>query len=1021
MNKNKGFPFLRGGVRRGLLLLLMLLPLCGFAQTLTQYEYWFDDDFAGRRIASLSGKEKDLTVTIDTYFLETGLHRLNLRVKQSDGKYSAITTSSFLKVVMGEAKWLEYWFDGDETNKKRIAGTAASDGNGYVFNSEVDISELSVGNHQLYYRAVSDNGLISTAVSVSPFLKLVTGEAKWLEYWFDGDRANKKRIAGTKASDGNGYVFNNELDVSGLDPGHHRLYYRAVSDNGLVSTSVSTSSVVVKLLAEQAQMASDAKISGYRISVDGKNVETRRFSNPQLYWDLDEPLDARKYTTGNHSVKVTFWNTAGSSVSVEQPFEVLAPVTPTITLTAEEKNGVVNFKFNSVPNDLEYGLIRVDANGAKHKVDGKKYSVYPTTMSASDNPPAGSYTYYVAMLYRDASGTREKVQSNKVAVNIAKPQTEVEAAQEYGYITGSIVCDKNTTWKGLTVEVSGDATESLKVKNGIFNLQKIPVGMTLTLAVEGDKVHDYETKTLTIKAGENNVTINGTLREEYYPSNLENDLALKSGTYLETIQKDVNGKKYHAVKFSVKNLSAQNKWKGIVRVKAVNIDSRNISHLLKTNIYEGRTEAELELDGLETADLEIVIDKLNLKKDSRIDFYLESDGRWEGFDEANETKPIELVGYTKSPIRMTMAKMEEDALTKWDDEAKEDFAYLMLGLGSLTDGLDYVVGDFSPYLPTMQEFVKKYGHTTDVKAGIKKMVEWLSGKTALEALNELNAFNVTSSGVSLTKTLKNIVLPKSSILQKFKKDVIVKSSDIAEANAILGAVVGIAKAVGGSNDTFERAMNCASALYTICADVSVPVASMFYTYSVVGKSLINKALQIQGATHDLHLAARLNGNKVFTGEQTGANANRQNTAVDFKIVVNKKKGKPIDFTKTDAQSQIKNIYVVAKGAMSSAEHYFKRIYMKDGLMLRYDGKNGTLQEGFVLSQFYLVIEWNNKRKTFIPMIEACDGVAIDFSNLNQTDTFENYKPATYTVTLTTATGEDKMADELYLGKDTNRK
>jgi|GEM_PF-6320279 len=1011
MNKNKGFPLSWRGVRGGLLLLLMLLPLCGFAQTLTQYEYWFDDDFAGRRIAGLSGKEKDVTASIDTYFLEAGLHRLSLRVKQSDGKYSAITSSPFLKLTTGEAQTLEYWFD-ERFDQRNTTSISASDAVQELNLDLRDDTKFPPGFHKLNMRVTIDGE--PSAVYSSVVLKLAAGSISKLEYWLDDDIANVKTIQGTESTEGGSYQFLGDLDLTDGTPGYHLLRCRAVSNSGKTTTAVTTVPIMVKL--KYGQNATDAKITSYKISVDGKTDEIRYLGNPQAAYSANHLLDASKYSKGKHMMKATFWNSAGASVSVEQQFEVLAPTAaPTITLTAEEKNGVVNLAFNSVPNDVKHFLVRKDVNGAIASVENKDYGVYPATVSFSDAPPAaGSYTYYVLMSYKDVSGSYKPLTSNEVTVNVTKTHTEVEAIKEYGYITGRIVSDKNSILKELMVNVSGDATKTLTAKNGIFNLQKIPVGMTLTLAVEGDNAHDYETKTLTIKAGENNVTINGTLREDYYPDNMEHDLCLDSR--VETLIKEEDGKRSHTVKFSVRNLSAHNKWKGKIRVQAINKDVPVIPIFVRTK-YEGKTQEELELDGLETARVEITIDELVLEKETNFKLYVYSDGRWVDFDEVNVEK---LVEYTRYPIETKMDKTEHN-YAKWNDEAREEFAYLMLGLGSLTDGLDYVVGDFSPYLPTMQEFVKKYGHTTDVKAGIKKVVEWLSGKTALEALNELNAFNVTSSGVSLTKTLKNIVLPKSSILQKFKKDVIVKSSDIAEANAILGAVVGIAKAVGGSNDTFERAMNCASVLYTICADVSVPVASMFYTYSVVGKSLINKALQIQGATHDLHLAARLNGNKVFTGEQTGANANRQNTAVDFKIVVKKKNGKPINFTKTDAQSQIKNIYVVAKGAMSSAEHYFKRIYMKDGLMLRYDGKNGTLQEGFVLSQFYLVIEWNNKRKTFIPMIEACDGVAIDFSNVNQTDTFENYKPATYTVTLTTATGEDKMADELYLGKDTNRK
>ena len=47
-------------------------------------------------------------------------------------------------------------------------------------------------------------------------------------------------------------------------------------------------------------------------------------------------------------------------------------------------------------------------------------------------------------------------------------------------------------------------------------------------------------------------------------------------------------------------------------------------------------------------------------------------------------------------------------------------------------------------------------------------------------------------------------------------------------------------------------------------------------------------------------------------------------------------------------------------------------------------------------------------------------IDIDGANLhNNLDNFEACKPVTYTVTLTTETGEDKMADEIYLGTNKN--
>ena len=227
-------------IKNLLLLLLLVLPSLLQAQTLTQFQYWFDDDYAARKTGTISGTETTISRSIDTESLEVGIHRFNIRVKQSDGKYSAVSTTVFQKVASGEPKWLEYWFDGNHANCKRIEGTPASDGNGYTFVNEFDVSELSIGKHQVSFRSVNNNGSYCSAVSTATFFKQVSGDAKWLEYWIDDDQASSRKIQGTPASDGNGYTFVNDLDMSSLPVGHHRLSLRAVSNNGLVSSAVTT-------------------------------------------------------------------------------------------------------------------------------------------------------------------------------------------------------------------------------------------------------------------------------------------------------------------------------------------------------------------------------------------------------------------------------------------------------------------------------------------------------------------------------------------------------------------------------------------------------------------------------------------------------------------------------------------------------------------------------------------------------------------------------------------------------------
>ena len=80
-----------------LICLLCLFPVWSQAQSLTQYEYWFDDNFSARKSAGLSGYEADIDVGIDASRLGNGLHKLSLRVQQSDGMYSPVTTHYFFK------------------------------------------------------------------------------------------------------------------------------------------------------------------------------------------------------------------------------------------------------------------------------------------------------------------------------------------------------------------------------------------------------------------------------------------------------------------------------------------------------------------------------------------------------------------------------------------------------------------------------------------------------------------------------------------------------------------------------------------------------------------------------------------------------------------------------------------------------------------------------------------------------------------------------------------------------------
>ena len=111
---------------RVLLVLLCLLPATIGAQSLNRFEYWFDDNYAGRRTGSLSGSDLVINRAIPTTGLDYGVHRFNLRVRRSDNMYSAVTSQLFLKLDRGTSNTVEYWFDDnfdeddDDINEEKL-------------------------------------------------------------------------------------------------------------------------------------------------------------------------------------------------------------------------------------------------------------------------------------------------------------------------------------------------------------------------------------------------------------------------------------------------------------------------------------------------------------------------------------------------------------------------------------------------------------------------------------------------------------------------------------------------------------------------------------------------------------------------------------------------------------------------------------------------------------------------------------------------------------------------------------
>ena len=359
---------------------------------LTRFEYWFDNDYKSRQSITLSKSETVVRDNLDTNQLDDGTHRLNYRVCRDDGSYSAVSSSTFvklskekkgylscwiddnrdktetldlastdddqllelnltdvspgyhrlniqvamagstlgtvyttgvMKLATAPANQLEYWFDNNMSGSKLLTGKRAEGGDaGFIYTEEIDMSSLEPGFHQLNLRPVSGLGENNGAVLSRPVMKVPSGEVNTLEYWFDGNRKDVRTLTGRQAEGGSmsgikGSIFTNELNLQGIEPGHHRLYYRGIGVDGKAATAVSVASVVVKVERpnqEQATMVS------YTLTLDDDIVVAQGTLTEAGETEFNYVLDTAGLTEATHTLTATFWNSFGESVIQETQF-----------------------------------------------------------------------------------------------------------------------------------------------------------------------------------------------------------------------------------------------------------------------------------------------------------------------------------------------------------------------------------------------------------------------------------------------------------------------------------------------------------------------------------------------------------------------------------------------------------------------------------------------------------------------------------------------------------------------------
>jgi hypothetical protein len=198
---------------------------------ITEYEYWFDNDYAGKvNLQTAPQQIAILDSTFNTNSLSVGLHSYHTRFRDDGGQWSSVVTEVFhkLPIVAANTRKIteyEYWFDNDYAAK---VTTNVAPQQIFTMNNGIDASALPVGLHYFHTRFRDDGKQWSSVVSevfhklnVSPSIpNLITD----YRYWYDMDNSNMFSVS--LPTPVNPYQLIRSINTCNLPSGDHRIHFQ---------------------------------------------------------------------------------------------------------------------------------------------------------------------------------------------------------------------------------------------------------------------------------------------------------------------------------------------------------------------------------------------------------------------------------------------------------------------------------------------------------------------------------------------------------------------------------------------------------------------------------------------------------------------------------------------------------------------------------------------------------------------------------------------------------------------------
>jgi gliding motility-associated-like protein len=341
-------------------------------QVINWGEYFFDHDPGkgnGTDLAITPGPVVDANVSIPISSVANGFHTLNIRLKDSNGKWSHFASRSFFIIppattIPASSAFvaMEYFFNHDPGPGNAIA-IAVSPGASINQNVVIPVGGLQPGFHQLGIRGQDNNHrwshfAVRTFYIVAPPVILPDATTMRAEYFIDNDPGAGHGFdlpVSASANQDNSFV----IDITSVQPGFHRLGIRYLSNNGKWSHFAIRTFYILPPGLSQPDRIVEVQ---YFVDV---NPETGSSATPVIVsvpptdiLDASLVFEMNGVAPGDHEIFVRVKNNKGyiSPVHTGQ-FTVLdctAPVPPTASPVSACGSGIVQLHASGALGNQQY-------------------------------------------------------------------------------------------------------------------------------------------------------------------------------------------------------------------------------------------------------------------------------------------------------------------------------------------------------------------------------------------------------------------------------------------------------------------------------------------------------------------------------------------------------------------------------------------------------------------------------------------------------------------------------------------